>query len=115
MENIATETTTTVPAPAPVKPVKKARKAVKARAKATVSAKPVAAKKAKKTKLRLIAEYTHLRWVPRKEICKKFGIVDNTARHYIGRLAHTKGYDVEYRKNDDNHGEYRTLKLAATK
>lgn len=109
MENIATETTTTVPAPTAPKARKAPAKKVKARAKAAVAAKPVE----KKTKLRQIAEFTHRRWVPRKEICKKFGIVDNTARHYIGRLAHTPGYDVEYRKNDDNHGEYRTLKLAA--
>lgn len=104
----ATEITTNTPAPA----APKVRKPAVKKAKAPAKAKKVAAPVAKKTVLRQIGEFTYRRWVPRKEICKKFGIVDNTARHYIGRLAHTEGYDVEYRKNDDNHGEYRTLKLA---
>lgn len=106
----ATEITTNTPAPAAPKARKPVAKKAKATTKATTKA-PVKAA-AKKTVLRQIGEFTYRRWVPRKEICKKFGIVDNTARHYIGRLAHTEGYDVEYRKNDDNHGEYRTLKLA---
>lgn len=102
--NTETQTTVTTPTtPAPVKAPAK-RKAAKAKV-----AKPAA----KKTIKRQIAEFASRRFVPRAEICKKFGIVDNTARHYIGVLANTPGYDVRYRKGANNKGEYRFVKLAA--
>lgn len=106
------ENTTETPKPkaAPKKVAKPKAKAKKA--KTAAPKKEAAAKVHKDSRLKQVAKFCHRRWVPRKEICKKFGIVDHTARCYLSKFYNTPGMEIEYRKVN-NHGEYKFTKIAA--
>ncbi len=61
---------------------------------------------------RKIAEFLLNKWVPRREICQHFDIVDNTVRHYISRIANTPGVQM-YSQKINNHSSYIIEKLPA--
>jgi hypothetical protein len=109
---------TVVDAPATKAPAK-AKKAVKAKVKAKT--KKAAVKKVTRAKgdeltvPEKVAKFAFRRWVPRKVLCKKFNVVDNTMRCILGKLSHVPGYDLEYRKSENgNFGEYNFKKIPAS-